>query len=235
MIKLKLHEVLQRLQARKIVKAQKKVKNKIRCGSDYGGFDVILDNLKEQNKDLIVYSFGIGKDLTFSEDIDRRFSAQIFAFDPTPKSIEYVQNHFLYQKDNFHFIANGISVEDCRSRFYLPENEHAVSGSLVRRDGLKGDYVEVDLRTLKSFMDMLGHKQIDILKMDIEGSEFEVVPNILKDNISFSQLCVEVHHRFFHDGNKKLTELIATLNEHGYYIGSIKGQDELTFIKCENL
>lgn len=217
----------------KKVRVQKKFKNIIRCGNDYGGFDVILDNLNVGQDDLIVYSFGIGEDLSFSEDIDRRLSAQIYAFDPTPKSIRFVKNHFLYQKDNFHFIAAGISVEDCSSHFYLPENENYVSGSLIKRDGLKSDYVEVELRKLKSFMDMLGHKQIDILKMDIEGSEFEVVPHILRDNISFSQLCVEVHERFFHDGNEKLTALIASLNEHGYYIGSCKGKNEITFIKCE--
>lgn len=224
---------LRKLLRRRVVKIQKSFQGGIiRCGNDYGGFDIIPELLK-RNGDLVVYSFGIGEDLSFSEDIDRNFDAQIFAFDPTPKAIRFVKDHPLYQKANFHFIEKGIASKDCHSRFYLPENEEYVSGSCIQHEGLSSDSIEVELCKLKSFMGEFGHNEIDILKMDIEGSEFDVIEDILKDEILFTQLCVEVHDYYFRDGNRKLKALIRILNEYGYLIGSIKGENEITFIKAK--
>ena len=54
----------------------------------------------------------------------------------------------------------------------------------------------------------LGHEKIDILKMDIEGAEFEVIHDIICDGIEFGQLCIEVHDRFFENGDKRLKDSI---------------------------
>ena len=39
-----------------------------------------------------------------------------------------------------------------------------------------------------------GHKQIDLLKLDIEGSEYEVLDELLKERLAVRQICVEYHH-----------------------------------------
>ncbi len=52
-------------------------------------------------------------------------------------------------------------------------------------------------------MKKLGHKQIDLLKMDIEGSEFMALPDILNSKIIFDQLCIETHPRIFPDSVEK--------------------------------
>ena len=57
------------------------------CGDSYGGFMVALNELQNES---VVYSFGIGEDLSFSEGIMDTINCSIFAFDPTPKSIKYV-------------------------------------------------------------------------------------------------------------------------------------------------
>jgi len=52
------------------------------------------------------------------------------------------------------------------------------------------------LRSLKSLMQAHGDTFIDILKLDIEGSEFAVLANIIQDfprRLPFSQLLVEIH------------------------------------------
>ena len=47
-------------------------------GTEYGGFYVENDLMAKHN---IVYSFGIGQDLSFSESLLNRFDCEIFAFD----------------------------------------------------------------------------------------------------------------------------------------------------------
>jgi hypothetical protein len=58
-------------------------KTKVRLGSDYGGWDVVLDGI---TKDSVVYSFGIGDDASFDLELIDRYNLVIHAFDPTPKS-----------------------------------------------------------------------------------------------------------------------------------------------------
>ena len=83
-------------------------------GSEYGGFS--LFNMYSENENLIVYSFGIGEDLSFSNDIAEKFNCrEIYAFDPTPKSMKYVETQNLYHQPYFHFYKWGLSdkCEDC--------------------------------------------------------------------------------------------------------------------------
>lgn len=46
-------------------------------------------------------------------------------------------------------------------------------------------------------MKMNGHDWIDILKVDVEGAEFQIMPEIVKDfgkgNLPFGQLLMEIH------------------------------------------
>jgi hypothetical protein len=64
------------------------VARKERFGTDYGGWDVVVANL---NIHSIIYSFGVGEDASFDTAMIEKFDLTIHAFDPTPKSIEWVK------------------------------------------------------------------------------------------------------------------------------------------------
>lgn len=75
------------------------------CGNDYGGFNVSpLPDMKN------IYSFGIGTDISFDLAIIEKFNVEIFAFDPTPKSIDWIKNKGEIR--NFHFYPIGLSNFD---------------------------------------------------------------------------------------------------------------------------
>ena len=38
-----------------------------------------------------------------------------------------------------------------------------------------------------------GHSHLDLLKMDIEGAEFEVIDSIIEDQVPINILCIEFH------------------------------------------
>ena len=52
------------------------------------------------------------------------------------------------------------------------------------------------VRRLATIMQTLGHTRLDVLKLDVEGSEFEAVPEILASGIRVDQLLVEIHYHF---------------------------------------
>lgn len=208
-------------------------------GNQGGAFPIlppeeISGNFDYSSGSLTVYSFGIGEDLSFSKGILNRFpQARVYAFDPTPKAILYAQNHSLAQDSRFSFMPYGISDVCGTETFYLPKNENYVSGSVVQYGGVNSENsISVEMRTLRSLMEELGHQRIDILKMDIEGSEFSVIPQILESGCVFSQLCVEQHFRFFPNGKKKIRGLVELLNRYGYYIADVLDSgEELLFVK----
>lgn len=80
-------------------------------------------------------------------------------------------------------------------------------------------------------MHELNHEKIDLIKMDIEGSEFDVVEDMCLSRIQFHQLCVEVHDRFFQDENKQLRKIMRILNEKWYDLIRVSDKKELTFLK----
>lgn len=149
----------------------------IRFGNSYGGFEVAIDLLPESP---VIYSFGIGEDLSFSEEILNNLKkANVYAFDMTPKSIEYVNSNRLSKEKRFHFYPIGLANKDGKVKFHLPLNEAYVSGAIELHKGLKQECIEVEVKRLKTIMNELEHDHIDILKLDIEGSEFDVIPDIL--------------------------------------------------------
>lgn len=196
-------------------------------GSQYGGFAVATSKLSEKDN-VICYSFGVGEDISFDLEMIDKYNATVYAFDPTPKSIKYLQKQIL--PDKFKFYKYALSNIDGELKFYLPENPNYVSCSLVRNNSDK--FILVDSRKLSTIMNELRHKKIDVLKMDIEGAEFDVIDEIIESRIEFEQLCVEIHHRFFENGIDLVKKMIRRLNENGYKIFWVSDNgEEVSFIK----
>src|SRR5665647_1124976 len=141
-------------------------------GTSYGGF-YIMPSLLDRSS--VIYSFGTGRDISFDRVCIRKHGASVFAFDPTPKSIEWTGNQKL--PDRFHFHPFGISASITgQADFFLPANPRAVSGSLVKHMEVDAaQSVKVMMKTFEDIIRELKHTHIDVLKMDIEGSEYDHV------------------------------------------------------------
>lgn len=200
--------------------------NKKWLGNDYGGFYVAPEFL---NKDSIIYSFGIGEDISFDTDLIKLFNCTVHGFDPTPKSINWLKN--AKPPLNFIFHEYGIDTDNGLATFFLPKNPNYVSGTVLKTTNSNVESITVPMKNLATICQELGHTHIDVLKMDIEGSEYSVIPNILSSGIKIKQLLIEFHHRFFDDGFKKNTEIINLLNKAGYKIFAVSDSlMEISFI-----
>lgn len=99
----------------------------------------------------------------------------------------------------------------------LPEG-HTSSYSLHSVNGFKNKLsILLPGKTLIELMQIYNHQHIDLLKLDIEGSEFAVVSSWLKNKLPpVCQLLVELHDRMFEEGLELSKELFKTLKIFGF-------------------
>lgn len=163
-----------------------------RLGSNYGGWFVPTGEL---NSDSIVYSAGIGGDITFDQALIKLRGCAIHAFDPTPTAIQYVAKQLSHGKVSSLFIFKPVGLwdSDTELKFFAPKTRGWVgSYSALNLQGT-GDQeaISVPVKRLSVLMDENGHAFIDLLKMDIEGAEYKVINEILEKNIPVRWLCIE--------------------------------------------
>ncbi len=184
------------------------------------------------NEDSVVYSFGIGYDISFDLEIINCFDLGVYAFDPTPKSVEWVKKQNLPKQ--FVLKEYGLAHFDGKAKFHPPENPEYISATLLERSQTEDEAYKVEVKTLKTIMTELGHEQINLLKMDVEGAEYDIIDNMIESKIRPAQLLVEFHHRFDNVGINKTTDIVRKLREYGYLIFYIsKTGEEISFISKE--
>lgn len=192
-----------------------------RFGSGYGGWDLVGELL---DRDSVVYSFGVGEDVTFDIGLILRFGMEVHAFDPTPKSVAWVHGQALPVKFRLH--EYGLADFDGDILFKPPENPRHVSHTILERPQTDAQAISLPVKKLSTIMQELGHERIDLLKMDIEGAEYCVIDDLGRSDIRPKQLLVEFHHRFAAVGAQKSRDAITKLRTLGYGLFSVSATGE---------
>jgi FkbM family methyltransferase len=203
----------------------------VRCesaclGNERAEWCICPDGLSNQS---VVYSFGVGEDISFDLELIRRFGAQVHAFDPTPRSIAWVQLQTLPAQFNFH--EYGIGAVDGNLMFRPPENPRFVSYRVASQKTMASS-IEAPVHRLATIMKMLGHDEVDVLKMDIEGAEYDVLGDVIASKARVGQLLVEFHHRWEDIGLEKTRDTIRKLNRAGFRIFKVSPTgEEYSFLR----
>ncbi len=168
-------------------------------------------------RESVVYSVGIGESVAFDVDMIRLHGCIVHGFDPTPRSIAWVQRQQLPEQFRLH--TYGLGAQTAEVDFFLPVNDQYVSGSATAHVNVNAhDRVRVLLKSIVDIARELGHTKIDVLKIDIEGTEYEVIDSLLDSGIPFVQLLIEFHERFFPDGKARTERALESLRRHGFEI-----------------
>jgi len=167
----------------------------------------------------VVYSLGIGEDISFDLALIERFGVAIEAFDPTPKVKHWLASQKL--PGQFHLHEIGIAGFDGEAAFHLPPREEWVPHSMIPARQYSSECVRFPVITLAGAMQRLGHEHLDVLKMDIEGAEYAVIEDIVRHKIPVQQLLVEFHHRLSTFGTAKTRQALALLEAFGMKIAHV--------------
>lgn len=198
----------------------RKPKSAEKIGSEYGGWWILPEYV---NQSSVVYGVGVGKDLSWDLAMTKRFGCRLHAFDPTPRSLEWIKAQKLPREINFK--PWGLAEFDGTLQLHSPPGNF-VSYSRIPRNKTE-EIIECPVYRLLTIMSKLGHDKIDVLKIDIEGSEYQVIEDLIQTTLFPKQLLVEFHHNFSDISTAKTKKVLSRLRSVGYrvFASSFRGLD----------
>ncbi len=184
---------------------------KATLGTDYGSQTICTLGLRPG---AIVYSFGVGEDASFDLELIGAFGCDVYAFDPTPRSIAFVASSV--RDTHFHFNPIGIAASDGTVKVGEPENpDHVSHYKPARGAGESQRWTEFPVKRYETIRRELGHDRVDILKLDIEGFEFEVIPDLVRASVLPVQVLVDFHHGMYGYRESDTSRAVKLLNGAG--------------------
>jgi len=195
-----------------------------KLGTDYGGWYVPTDLI---DSGWICYSGGAGEDISFDLALREQFGCDVWIFDPTPRAIQFVRQQ-IHDKSGIHFMPAGLWSSKTTLRFYQPRDPSHVSHSVVNLQKTE-DYFESECYAVSDLMSTLGHKQIDLLKIDIEGAEHAVIQDMLSCDIRPRVLCIEIDQPA---SPLQCFKTLGRIREAGYELAAIDGWN-FSFVREE--
>jgi FkbM family methyltransferase len=193
----------------------------VSLGTEYGAWDLPDGQI---GHDSICYCVGAGGDVSFDLELINRFGALVRCFDP----VEAFERKALSDAGGdprFSFMRIAIATGDGPIR--LQEHHSDDSDSVSSAWLYDGDAsIEAQGLTIASVMREFGDDKIDLLKLDLEGAEYEVVPTLDLVALDVRILAVQLHHA---GGVKDALKLIDAVREQGFRLVAQRPVVKLTF------
>lgn len=195
----------------------KHLNNIIYIGSDYGGWS-FQENKNLENKFII--SAGLGEDASFDIELINKYNCKVIIVDPTPRAIDHynqiIKNSGTPKKDSYKeggkqiissydltninnknliLIKKGLYNSDNEElKFFAPPNKSHVSHSIIDWQNdykKKTEFINIKTITVRSILKEFDIQSLEMLKLDIEGSEIEALDLMINEKILPNQILVE--------------------------------------------
>ena len=166
----------------------------------------------------VVYSLGVGDTIEFDLRLIERTGASVHAFDPTPDAEATLAAS--KPPPEFHFHAAAAAGSDGELTLYPRVRSNGKLSTTMftitpePRNAHLGQTVPA--LTVSSMTERLGHSKIDLLKMDIEGAEYDVLDDLVANGPLPRQLLIEFHHRHKGVGRHRTERSLKQLRDNGY-------------------
>lgn len=137
----------------------------------------------------VVFDLG-GFEGDWASEIAARYQAKVELFEPHPIFAQNIKQRFRGNLDiNIHVFGLGAKDEK------LKMGTDAESTSTFKTDS-KGSTVEIDLKKAKDFITQGNFAQIDLIKINIEGGEYELLEHLIAEGLitRFKELQIQFHH-----------------------------------------
>ena len=172
-----------------------------------------------ENKDLVIdigFNYGL-----FSIETLKYNPSKIIAFEPNPKLVKTFNENFNAQKIALYQKA----VSSNRGKIIFYENVVPGMSSIYQEvnNNYTNNSYEVESINLNDFLVEHNLEKIDYLKIDCEGSEYEIVDSIKIFLPNVRKMAIEFHHQ---SNDSKVLNLIETLKNANFEL-KVSNQESL--------
>lgn len=162
-----------------------------------------------------VVSGGVGNDISFETMLSENDSVKrICLFDPSETGINHISKISLNHK--IEFTPAGLSGETG----VVVASPPVIEGEGSFRLGVSGHEgnVEFSVLDIKTVLERSKLPRVDLLKIDIEGFEYDFIENMISSNIFPMVILVEYHHFYENITFYNTFKSIFLLHRNGYRI-----------------
>jgi FkbM family methyltransferase len=208
-----------------------------RLGTRYGGWWLFAPAVSSEP---LLVDCGLGKDISFPLAFLERFGGRVIGLDPNPVALDYCRAHCpaaMEVRGEAFWTEPGrqITFHMPRPADDLPPGADGVSGSvLVSHAYASGSTLEVATTSLTGVLSHAGRPECDMLKLDIEGAEYDVIDALCAngDVRRTRQLAVEFHHGWTARTLQDTDARVARLDASGFTLRHVEGRNYL-FLRRE--
>jgi FkbM family methyltransferase len=192
-------------------------------GTRYGGY--IMPTAVVQ-PGWVCYSVGAGGDISLDLDLMRRFDVTVRSFEPVA---EFVDAGRAAAGDDGRFTAWQVAVGVADGTLRMQASHHPGSRSVSPAKLYDShEFFDVPSRSITSLMAEHDDTHVDLLKLDVEGGEYDVLADLDLRSLGIKVLAVQIHH------NRTLREarrLIRHVESQGYEAVGVRPAVKITFLR----
>jgi FkbM family methyltransferase len=228
----------------------------LRLGTGYGGWHCYADLLQPGEVALCI---GAGDDVSFDVLLNARYGQHVVCVDPTPRAITHVRELLhahadgqtipiggagttsyaleSFAAERFQLVPCAVWSSDTELDLYFPRDPTHISLSAVNLQGTHST-ITVPACRIETLLRDLHLTDISLLKMDVEGAEYEVLEDLLRSHVSPRQLLVE-----FEDFNRprsllflaRVLKMLRRLKLAQYQLRHVEGANFLFSLKAAHI
>lgn len=157
------------------------------------------------NEKSVVFDLG-GYEGQWASDIYSKYRSRIYVFEPMPEYAKNIRERFKKNPD-IKTLMFGLSNEDKKIRLTIDGD---ASSGIKESD----NDIEAVLKRAATFIDALGVNKIDLMKINIEGGEYDLLDHLIEtgwikriDNIQVQ------FHDFFDEAENRMNKIQAQLKK----------------------
>lgn len=145
----------------------------------------------------------------WSRNIAERYGSHIYVFEPNPKTLDTLHRN-LDPYDNIQILPYGLGgtnqqvamcLKGMGSSIYAFEQGNAVKGT-----------VDIQIRDVAQVLDDLNIEKIDLLKVNIEGGEYDLLDRMIEQNLMDRVSCLLVqYHEWFPGAYRRRRQITKAL------------------------
>lgn len=203
-------------------------------GDSYGGWMICEPDSPDGLRGTLVYTIGVGRNIEWDKAMIREYGTVHHGWDPTPRAVDFVRTSKM--PANFIFHQFGLGAKDGRVTATLPEgntDSYTIS-SYKHAHAQRGKATEIPVLSLESMMRKENHQQLAILKIDIEGAEFNVIQTWADNNYNLraDQVLIEFHERYFNYDKSLVAKAVSQMRQLGFVVFH-RAKLEISFVRIK--